>query len=114
MVITFSELDYENSIIELFKEMCYQYFYGSDVVREFNSPLYYEVLGTISIVLTRIRARVLVKMHFQILKILKMLIKKLLNKHKYPPEGTGQYCCGSNPAFYAESNHIYYAAPRYV
>lgn len=44
MAITFSEADYENSIIELFKEMGYQYSYGPDVVRDFNSPLYDEVL----------------------------------------------------------------------
>lgn len=44
MAIAFSEADYENSIIELFKGMDYQYVYGPDVVRDFNSPLYDEVL----------------------------------------------------------------------
>ena len=44
MAITFSEADYENSIIELFKGMGYQYSYGPDIVRDFSSPLYDEVL----------------------------------------------------------------------
>jgi len=40
----YSEADYENSIIELFQNMGYQYVYGPDIVRDFTSPLYDEVL----------------------------------------------------------------------
>lgn len=40
MASFYTEADYENSIIELFQNMGYQYLYGPDVVREFNSPLY--------------------------------------------------------------------------
>ena len=40
----FTEASYENSIIELFQNMGYEHVYGPDVVRDFNSPLYDEVL----------------------------------------------------------------------
>ena len=40
----FREADYENSIIELFKNMGYQYVYAPDVERDFSSPLYDEEL----------------------------------------------------------------------
>lgn len=40
MASFYTEADYENSIIELFQNMGYQYLYGPDVEREFNSPLY--------------------------------------------------------------------------
>ena len=40
MTAFYTEADYENSIIELFQEMGYQYLYGPDVERDFNSPLY--------------------------------------------------------------------------
>ena len=36
----FTEGDYENSIIELFKEMGYTHVYGPDVERDYNSPLF--------------------------------------------------------------------------
>lgn len=44
MSITFTEANYENSIIELFQNMGYQHIYGPDVERDFYSPLYNDVL----------------------------------------------------------------------
>ena len=44
MSTTFTETDYENSIIELFQNMGYQYVYGPDIERDFYSPLYNDVL----------------------------------------------------------------------
>ena len=41
----YTEADYENSIIELFRNMGYRYVYGPDVDRDFNSPLYEEELN---------------------------------------------------------------------
>lgn len=36
-----TEADYENAIIELFRnDLGYEYVYGPDVERDFNSPLY--------------------------------------------------------------------------
>ena len=41
----YNEADYENSVIELFKnDLGYEYIYGPDVGRDFYSPLYDEVL----------------------------------------------------------------------
>ena len=40
-----TEADYENAIIELFRnDLGYEYVYGPDVERDFNSPLYDSVL----------------------------------------------------------------------
>ena len=40
-----TEADYENAIIELFKnDLGYEYVYGPDVERDFKSPLYDTVL----------------------------------------------------------------------
>ncbi len=36
----YTEADYENSIIELFRDMGYQHIYGPDIDRDFYSPLY--------------------------------------------------------------------------
>ena len=44
MAAFYNEADYENSIIELFQGMDYRYFYGPDLERDFNSPLYEEEL----------------------------------------------------------------------
>ena len=45
MTVMFSEADYENSIIELFRNnLDYNYAYGPDVERDFHSPLYEGVL----------------------------------------------------------------------
>lgn len=44
MSTTFTEADYENSIIELFQNMGYQHVYGPDIERNFYSPLYNDVL----------------------------------------------------------------------
>lgn len=44
MSTTFTEADYENSIIELFQNMNYQHVYGPDIERDFTSPLYNDVL----------------------------------------------------------------------
>ena len=44
MAAFYTEADYENSVIELFRNMEYTYIYGPDVDRNFNSPLYDEVL----------------------------------------------------------------------
>ncbi len=40
----FIEADYENSLIELFQNMGYQYVYGPDVERDYKDPLYEEIL----------------------------------------------------------------------
>jgi type I restriction enzyme R subunit len=40
----FIEASYENSLIELFQTLGYQHIYGPDVVRDYNSPLYDDVL----------------------------------------------------------------------
>ncbi len=40
----FSEADYENSIIELFRNMGYTHVYGPGIERDFQNPLYQEVL----------------------------------------------------------------------
>lgn len=44
MSTTFTEADYENSIIELFQNMGYQHIYGPDIERDFYTPLYNDVL----------------------------------------------------------------------
>ena len=44
MSTTFTEADYENSVIELFQEMGYQHIYGPDTERDFTSPLHNDVL----------------------------------------------------------------------
>lgn len=41
----YTEADYENSVIELFRnDLEYEYIYGPDIERDFRSPLYDEVL----------------------------------------------------------------------
>ncbi|WP_304507971.1 type I restriction endonuclease subunit R [Anaerotignum sp.] len=40
----YTEADYENSILELFRDLGYTYAYGPNVERDFASPLYDEVL----------------------------------------------------------------------
>ena len=40
----YTEADYENSVIQLFQGMGYDYVYGPDIVRDFRSPLYDEIL----------------------------------------------------------------------
>ena len=41
----YKEADYENSIIELFRnDLGYEYVYGPDIERDFYSPLYDDVL----------------------------------------------------------------------
>ena len=40
----YTEADYENSIIELFRNMGYRYVYAPDLERDFHSPLYEEEL----------------------------------------------------------------------
>ena len=43
--MTITEADYENSVIELFRnDLGYEYAYGPDIERDFYSPLYEEVL----------------------------------------------------------------------
>lgn len=44
MSTTFTEADYENSVIELFQNMGYQHVYGPDIERDFYSPLYNDIL----------------------------------------------------------------------
>ena len=44
MSTTFTEADYENSVIELFQNMGYQHVYGPDIERDYRSPLYDDVL----------------------------------------------------------------------
>ncbi|MBR1507038.1 MAG: type I restriction endonuclease subunit R [Eubacterium sp.] len=40
----YTEANYENSLIELFQNMGYQYAYGPDIERDYKSPLYDDVL----------------------------------------------------------------------
>lgn len=40
----YTEADYENSIIELFKGMGYTYVYGPDIERDYTSPLYDDIV----------------------------------------------------------------------
>lgn len=40
----FSEADYENSIIELFRNMGYTHVYGPNIERDFQNPLYQDIL----------------------------------------------------------------------
>ena len=40
MAAFYTEADYENSLIELFKNMGYSYAYGPDIERDYKSPLY--------------------------------------------------------------------------
>ena len=40
----YTEADYENSIIELFKKMDYDHVYGPNIERDFYSPFYEEIL----------------------------------------------------------------------
>ena len=44
MFTVFTEADYENSIIELFQNMGYEYVYSPEIERDFYSPLYNDVL----------------------------------------------------------------------
>ena len=45
MTAFYTEADYEESVVELFRDnMDYTYVYGPDVERDFNSPLYDEIL----------------------------------------------------------------------
>ena len=44
MKAIYTEADYENAIINLFQEMEYDYVYAPDLVRDFHSPLYKDVL----------------------------------------------------------------------
>lgn len=44
MPLSYTEADYENSIIELFGELGYTHVYGPDIERDFRSPLYDEIL----------------------------------------------------------------------
>ena len=45
MAAFYTEADYENSVIELFRDnMDYTYVYGPDIERDFNSPLYEDIL----------------------------------------------------------------------
>lgn len=45
MKTNYTEADYENSVIELFRnDLEYEYIYGPDIERDFYSPLYEEVL----------------------------------------------------------------------
>ena len=77
----YTEADYENSVVELFKNMGYTYVYGPDIERDFKSPLYDDVLVES---LHRINKGL---PEDAITDALYMMIKKLLKKHKYPPEG---------------------------
>lgn len=46
MTTYYTEANYENSIIELFQNMDYDYIYGPDIERDFKSPLYDQILET--------------------------------------------------------------------
>lgn len=44
MGVFFTEADYENSVIELFKGLGYTYVYAPELERDLKSPLYEEEL----------------------------------------------------------------------
>ena len=45
MAAFYTEADYEESVLELFRDnMDYTYVYGPDIERDFNSPLYDDIL----------------------------------------------------------------------
>ena len=45
MSANYTEANYENSVIELFRnDLGYEYVYGPDIERDFYNPLYEEVL----------------------------------------------------------------------
>lgn len=45
MGVNYTEADYENSVIELFRDQLgYEYIYGPDIERDFYSPLYDSIL----------------------------------------------------------------------
>ena len=45
MSTIFTEANYENSVIELFRnDLVYEYVYGPDIERDFYNPLYEDVL----------------------------------------------------------------------
>ena len=45
MSTIFTEANYENSVIELFRnDLGYEYVYGPDIERDFYNPLYEDVL----------------------------------------------------------------------
>ena len=44
---SFTEADYENSVLDLFREINYDYVYGSDIERNLRSPLYDDILEEI-------------------------------------------------------------------
>ena len=46
VIMPFTEENYENSVIELFKDLGYTHVYGPDVERDYNSPLYESELVT--------------------------------------------------------------------
>ena len=49
MKAIYTEADYENSILELFQGMGYQYVYGPDIERDYTNPLYEtELLAALS------------------------------------------------------------------
>lgn len=45
-MLTFDEATYENSVIELFKGLGYDYVYGPDLDRDYKSPLYEDILSS--------------------------------------------------------------------
>ena len=42
--MSFTEMHYENAVIQLFEQMGYSYIYGPEVERDYTSPLYDSVL----------------------------------------------------------------------
>ena len=45
MGVNYTEADYENSVIELFRDkLGYEYIYGPDIERDFYSPIYDSIL----------------------------------------------------------------------
>lgn len=42
--MSFTESNYENAVLELLQSLGYNYQYGPDIVRDYHSPLYEDVL----------------------------------------------------------------------
>lgn len=108
---SFSEQNYENSVIELFENLGYKHVYGPNINRNFKNPLYDDELAFYD-ALTKPRAIKDFYENDELIAITKelteslrknrtvdwqkkessrakmrMMIKILLKKHKYPPEG---------------------------
>jgi hypothetical protein len=80
-LMPYTESNYENAVIEIFRDtLGYSYVYGPDVTREYSDPLYIDEL------LPALR-RVNPKLPESARADMRRMVKRLLKKYDYPPEG---------------------------